>query len=444
MYKFTSLILLLGLVSAAVSQSCNCGAGLQCCQQASGNVCYDPASYSCPVGSAGPLLCGNQNGHANSACGSACYDPTSYQCCSNNQIYQIQQTCPGGTVTSPPATSAPTTSVPTTQPATSAPTSAPTSGSSSTQCSSGLNLCRAYNGDACYDPTSYSCPSGTSGFVLCGFADGGAQQACGTTCFPPSQYGCCNGQLLQIGNPTLASCGSTATQAPTPATTQAPTTQAPTTTVAPTQTQTPTQAPSQSVTPAPTRVSGSLNITASSVYNYYFYVNLNSYSQDLGSGESVFPYEIEWYANRVETYGNGLVLVFDPSVSVGSDAVLIVNWRGVEAFQGQFNVIQSNCSNTQYTNCTSTQSGSNFAACYPYVSYYDITICPCGDCQKLQTFQVGYGTGEQFDTTLAATQPAAISLGKVNFPLTLSMTTISPTQGNYAAVIESVVLNYSS
>jgi len=185
-------------------------------------------------------------------------------------------------------------------------------------------------------------------------------------------------------------------------------------------------------------VGGYTNITASSVYNYFFYVAENSYTQDLGSGLSAFPYEIEWNANRVATYGNGLVVVFDPSVSSAKNAVLIVTWHGIRDAQGEFNVVQTSCSNSQYSTCNST----SFTGCYPYVSYYDITICPCDSCTKMVQFQAEYP--DAYETgTYTSVQTTEFAIGNVDFPLTLSMTTVSPTQGVYAAVIESAVLNFS-
>jgi len=157
-----------------------------------GAVCYDPKTYTCPVGSAGPILCGDQENGPDGACGTICYDMVLYQCC-KGELYELHDTSsPCGPQGSPGA-ACPIQRVDRSTRAT-------------PQCADFERVCDdARMGPTCYDPQSNSCPSGSCGPILCGFQEHGPDGACGTICYDYHTYLCCDNTLYNI-NDTTAPC----------------------------------------------------------------------------------------------------------------------------------------------------------------------------------------------------------------------------------------------
>jgi hypothetical protein len=192
-----------------------CPAPNQICNDVTmGPTCYDPTIYSCPTGSCGTVLCGFQEHGPDGACGTICYDMVDYVCC-NNAIYGVNDT------NHPCSSSNPS------------PSGCPASGSAPTaipNCPSENQICNDVTlGPTCYDPTIYSCVSGSCGLVLCGFQEHGPDGACGTVCYDMVEYLCCDNQLWDASDPASAqACGATAAPTSAPLTPSSAPTSSPT------------------------------------------------------------------------------------------------------------------------------------------------------------------------------------------------------------------------
>jgi len=152
-------------------------------------------------------------------------------------------------------------------------------------------------------------------------------------------------------------------------------------------------------------------LNPSHIYHAYFY-----YGGTETLTETTFPVNMSWNFGKSETYGQGAVLIFNPSrkqlhtrgVSTAFTAVVNVSWGPV--FGGGIpstTVASTNCSQTEYA-CNST----NFQnPCWQRRDFYDLRICPCANCLLYN--------GTSIDPN------AQVKLDDINFPLTLSVTPTS-------------------
>lgn len=212
-----SVVVLLAAITGVLCDTCGsntCLGGQVCCEDVvRGATCYDADGYSCPLGSAGNILCGFQEHGPDFACATTCYDNVDYVCC-NDTVYNRNAAdipwdmCINNGGSDSPSTASPSTAAPSTaSPSTASPsTSAPVFMCGNSACASGFCCNDVRLGAVCYDPSTHSCPLGSQGNLLCNFEANSEDFACGLTCYNNMTHICCNDNVVYNRNQTAVPC----------------------------------------------------------------------------------------------------------------------------------------------------------------------------------------------------------------------------------------------